>query len=295
MFPTRIVLRQGGHPTLDVTVGDVQPNSAAAFAVSGNAPRAAPPAVRMEAQAIADGVWFLTGGAPLSILVEFSDHVVVIEAPQDDEHTTNVIAEVKRRTPGKPIRYLVNTHLHFDHSGGLRGFVAEGVTILTHALNKPYLERILQNPFALSPDRLARAPRTPMIEGVGDKRVLTDGSQDAGAPPPPGQSPRGHVVGRLSPEREAADPSRRLPSAAWRRTAGIAQSVHGEPSRQHSTAETGRRAVGACAWRRRSVCRPGEGCRAISATAGLKACTTAHFFDRDRAGLNALHSTHSLI
>ena len=176
-FPTRIVLRQGGHPTLDVTVSDVQPNSAAAFVVSGNAPRAAPPAVRMEAQAIADGVWFLTGGAPLSILVEFSDHVVVIEAPQDDEHTTNVIAEVKKRTPGKPIRYLVNTHLHFDHSGGLRGFVAEGVTILTHALNKPYLERILQNPFALSPDRLAREPRTPMIEGVGDKRVLTDGTR----------------------------------------------------------------------------------------------------------------------
>jgi glyoxylase-like metal-dependent hydrolase (beta-lactamase superfamily II) len=176
-FPTHIIQRQGGHPTLDVTVADVQPNSAAAFVVSGNAPRAAPPPVPMEAQAIADGVWFLTGGAPLSILVEFSDHVVVIEAPQDDEHTNNVIAEVKRRTPGKPIRYLVNTHLHFDHSGGIRGFVAEGVTILTHRLNKPYLERILQNPFELNPDRLARAPRAPVIEGVGDKHVLTDGGR----------------------------------------------------------------------------------------------------------------------
>ncbi len=177
MFPTRIVQRQGGHPTLDVTVGEVQPNSAAALAVSGNAPRAAAPAVRMEAQDIADGVWFLTGGAPLSILVEFTDHFVVIEAPQDDEHTNSVIAEVKRRAPGKPIRYLVNTHLHFDHSGGLRGFVAEGVTIITHTLNKPYLERILKNPFELNPDRLARAPRTPVIEGVADKRVLSDGSR----------------------------------------------------------------------------------------------------------------------
>jgi glyoxylase-like metal-dependent hydrolase (beta-lactamase superfamily II) len=129
----------------------------------------------MEAQEIADGVWFLTGGAPLSILVEFNDHFVVIEAPQDDEHTNSIIAEVKRRVPAKPIRYLVNTHLHFDHSGGLRGFVAEGVTIITHRLNKPYLERILKNPFQLNPDRLARAPRTPVIEEVGDKRVLTDG------------------------------------------------------------------------------------------------------------------------
>jgi glyoxylase-like metal-dependent hydrolase (beta-lactamase superfamily II) len=145
-------------------VGDVQPNSAAAFAVSGNAQRAAPAAVRMEAQDIADGVWFLTGGAPLSILVEFNDHFVVIEAPQDDDHTNSIIAEVKRRAPGKPIRYLVNTHLHFDHSGGVRGFVAEGVTIITHRLNKPYLERILKNPFDLNPDRLSRAPRPPVIE-----------------------------------------------------------------------------------------------------------------------------------
>ena len=176
-FPTRIVQRQGGHPTLDVTVGEVQPNSAAAFAISGSAPRAASSAARMEAQEIADGVWFLTGGAPLSILVEFNDHFVVIEAPQDDEHTNAVIAEVKRRAPSKPIRYLVNTHHHFDHSGGLRGFVAEGVTIITHRLNKPYFERILTNPFQLNPDRLARAPRTPVIEAVGDKRVLTDGSR----------------------------------------------------------------------------------------------------------------------
>ena len=176
-FPTRIIQRQGGHPTLDVTLGDVQPNSPAAFAIAGNPPRQAPPAVRMEAQDIADGVWFLTGGAPLSILVEFADHFVVIEAPQDDQHTDSVIAEAKRRAPGKPIRYLVNTHLHFDHSGGLRGFVAEGVTIITHALNKPYLERILKNPFALNPDRLARVPRTPVIEGVVDKRVLTDGTR----------------------------------------------------------------------------------------------------------------------
>jgi glyoxylase-like metal-dependent hydrolase (beta-lactamase superfamily II) len=176
-FPTRIVQRQGGHPTLDVTVDDVQPNSAAALAVSPNPPRAAPPATRMDVQDIAPGVSFLTGGAPLSILIEFDDHFVVIEAPQDDEHTNSVLAEVKRRAPGKPIRYLVNTHHHFDHSGGIRGFVAEGVTIVTHTLNKPYFERIFKNPFQLAPDRLARAPRPPVIEGVGDKRVLSDGTR----------------------------------------------------------------------------------------------------------------------
>jgi glyoxylase-like metal-dependent hydrolase (beta-lactamase superfamily II) len=153
------------------------PGSAAARGVTP-APRregpAAPP-LKVEAERIADGVWFLNGGAPVSVLVEFRDHVVVIEAPQGDERTEATVAAVKALTPGKPIRYVVNTHHHFDHSGGVRAVVAEGITLLTHEKNKAYFERILKNPFVLAPDRLARSPRAPMIEGVGAKRVLTDG------------------------------------------------------------------------------------------------------------------------
>ena len=110
----------------------------------------------------------------MSVLVEFNDHVVVIEAPQNDDRTEATIAAVKQLLPSKPIRYVVNTHQHFDHSGGVRGYVAAGVPILTHEKNKPYWERILQNPFTLEPDRLARAPRSPVIETVGEKRVLSD-------------------------------------------------------------------------------------------------------------------------
>jgi hypothetical protein len=78
--------------------------------------------------------------------------------------------------PTKPIRYVVNTHHHFDHSGGLRGYVAEGISILTHEKNKPYFERILRSPFTLEPDRLVRSPRPPVIETVGARRVLRDDS-----------------------------------------------------------------------------------------------------------------------
>ena len=52
-----------------------------------------------------------------------------------------VLAQVKKLAPGKPIRYVVNSHNHFDHSGGLRAAVAEGATIITQAENKPYFER----------------------------------------------------------------------------------------------------------------------------------------------------------
>lgn len=176
-FPSRIVQTQAGHPTLDLNVSDVQPNSTAAneLSVSGPPPAARPSSpVTTEPQKIVDGVWFLDGGAPMSVLVEFSDHVVILEAPQNDDRTQATIAAVTQLLPTKPIRYVVNTHHHFDHSGGVRGYVAAGIPILTHEKNKSYWERILQNPFTLEPDRLARASRSPVIETVGARRVLSD-------------------------------------------------------------------------------------------------------------------------
>ncbi len=175
-FPSRIVQTQAGHPTLDLNVADVQPNSGAARALTApsSTPPAAPAPPKTEPQKIADGVWFLDGGAPMSVLVEFSDHVVIIEGPQNDERTEATIAALKQLLPSKPIRYVVNTHQHFDHSGGIRGYVAAGIAIITHEKNKPYWQRVLKNPFTLEPDRLARATRSATIETVGEKRVLSD-------------------------------------------------------------------------------------------------------------------------
>ena len=178
-FPTRIVVRQGGYPTLDLKVGAVQPNGAATLEVPESAQPAAgpPPPVRVEAKKLSEGLWFLDGGAPMSYLVEFNDHLVIIEAPGNDARSEAAIAEAKRTVPNKPVRYVVNSHSHFDHAGGLRGFVAEGVTVITHELNKPYYERIFKNPHTLNPDKLARGNRAALIETVGDSRVLTDGAR----------------------------------------------------------------------------------------------------------------------
>ena len=94
----------------------------------------------MEAQKLADGVYRITGGY-VALAVEFKDHIVVIEGGQSEARGKAVIAEAKRAIPNKPIRYLVNTHPHFDHASGLAPFAADGATIITHENNKAYLER----------------------------------------------------------------------------------------------------------------------------------------------------------
>lgn len=113
------------------------------FAVPQDVQSATRPAVRVESRALAPGVWLLAGGTHNSVLVEFRDFVAVVEAPQNDERSQAVVAEVRRLVPNKPIRYVVNTHYHWDHSGGLRGLVAAGAQIVTHDRNAEYYSRVM--------------------------------------------------------------------------------------------------------------------------------------------------------
>lgn len=176
-FPTKIVQSQGGFPVLELNISAVKANAPADIQAPDNVRQVSAPPVRVESQKVADGVWYLTGSTHHSALVEFSDHVVVIEAPQNEERSLAVIAEVKKLAPNKPIRYLVNTHHHFDHSGGIRTFVAEGATIVTHQINKAFYERASRAPRTLAPDRLSRPGKPMAIVTMRDKIVLSDGAR----------------------------------------------------------------------------------------------------------------------
>src|SRR6266566_5431973 len=132
-FPSHIVQKQGGWTTLDLNVTNANANVADASLQVPDAVRSAtPPPVHVVSQKLADGVWFLGGGTHNSVLIEFKDYVAVVEAPNDENRSNAVIAEVKNLVPSKPIKYLINTHHHFDHSGGVRTYVAEGATIITN-------------------------------------------------------------------------------------------------------------------------------------------------------------------
>jgi glyoxylase-like metal-dependent hydrolase (beta-lactamase superfamily II) len=101
----------------------------------------------------------------------------MIEAPLDETRSTAVIAEAKKLVPNKPIKYLINTHHHFDHSGGVRTYVAEGSTIITHEMNKAYYEQVWKTPHTLEPDRLAQNAKKATFITVKDKYTLADGGR----------------------------------------------------------------------------------------------------------------------
>jgi glyoxylase-like metal-dependent hydrolase (beta-lactamase superfamily II) len=177
-FPSQIVYRLGGYPAFDLAIGSVTPNAAAHFDVPpAIAKAAAPVPAAVEAQKMSDGIWLFPGGSQ-SLAVEFRDHVVMIDAPVDEERSLAVIAAMKRAVPSKPIRYVVNTHLHFDHVGGLRAYAAEGATIVTEQANIAYYQQIWAAAWTLRPDRLTTSGKRIAYEGVLGSRTLKDETRE---------------------------------------------------------------------------------------------------------------------
>jgi sugar lactone lactonase YvrE/glyoxylase-like metal-dependent hydrolase (beta-lactamase superfamily II) len=169
-FPQHFVRRLGGHPVLDLTINEVRVEGVTVAAVPANLVPAAAPEVKVTV--LDPGVRYLTGGTHHSVLIEQDDHLVMVEAPLNEARSLAVIAKAKETAPGKPIRYLVNTHAHFDHSGGLRSYVDEGAIIVTDAANRAFYEQAWAASRTLNPDRLAASGKTPRFETFTGKYTL---------------------------------------------------------------------------------------------------------------------------
>src|SRR5262249_53757982 len=139
-LPARLTTKTDKYTTADIRVtrqaidADVGDLSAPP-AVRSAPPIEGPPPATVTVEELAKGVWFLAGQSHHSVVAEFGDHLVLIEAPQNDMRALAVIAKARELRPGKPLTQVINTHHHFDHSGGLRAAVSEGLTVITHSAN----------------------------------------------------------------------------------------------------------------------------------------------------------------
>ena len=176
-FPRHIVQTEDGHPTLDIVVGDVKPNAAVTIDAPANVREAPAPSLRVGVEKLADGVWYFSTPNARNWAVDFGDHIVVVEGIGSEARSLAVIEEIKKAIPNKPIRYVINTHAHYDHAGGLRTYVAQGVTVVTHEMNKPFFEKVWARPRTIAPDSLSKAPRPAVFETVSDKKVMTGGTK----------------------------------------------------------------------------------------------------------------------
>ena len=139
----------------------------------------------VEVNELAAGVYLLGGSSHNSVAVEFADYIAVVEAPLNERRNLAVIDRIVELIPGKPIRFLVNTHQHHDHIGGLRTYMHIGATIITHWKNYDFYSNDVLNyaPRTLDPDMLSLWPPTELAEGyqyetVRENYVLTDGNRN---------------------------------------------------------------------------------------------------------------------
>ena len=149
-------------------------NLAAPAAAASAAAIAGPPPANVTAEELASGIWFLAGQSHHSVLVEFADHLTLIEAPQNDTRALAVIAKARELRPNKPLTQVVSTHHHFDHSGGVRAAVSEGLTVITHKANASFYQDAVSRAHTLAPDALAKNSKPIKIETVDDVMHLKD-------------------------------------------------------------------------------------------------------------------------
>ncbi len=179
-LPAHLVGKVDDFTTWDIRVAtqtvdaDTSGLRAPAGAINGSGALPPPPPNTVSVEPVAKGIWLFAGNSHHSVLVEFSDHLMLIDAPQSEARTRAVIARARETVPGKPLTQLVTTHHHFDHTAGLRAAIAEGLTVITHEGNKAWVEQMARRPHTRQPDDLAKNPKAVAVETVDAEREFKD-------------------------------------------------------------------------------------------------------------------------
>jgi glyoxylase-like metal-dependent hydrolase (beta-lactamase superfamily II) len=173
---------------------------------------------------LADGVYKIAGGSHATVVVEMRDHVIAVEGPLYEARTAPVIKSIKERFSAKPIRYVIPTHHHLDHSGGIRAFMAEGSALVAPFVARDFYLRVAKAPHSRQPDSLERNRRAVVIEAFGGgPRVLSDGSRRVEAHLLPTSHAEDNVVIYLPAEKLAIEADHISPRGGQVRASPLVQ------------------------------------------------------------------------
>lgn len=180
-YVTKIDFRN--YTTADIrvsknTVGAPAGDLSAPAAVKAATPPP-PPTFKVNPVRVAEGVWWLQStGNHSSAMYEFADHLTMYEAPSSAAQAHALLAAARAAVPSKPLTEIIISHHHFDHTGGLRTVVAEGLTIISHKDNEQFFRELVARPATLHPDDLAKHPMPLKFRGVGERAVLKDSAME---------------------------------------------------------------------------------------------------------------------
>ena len=130
---------------------------------------------------LAPGVNHVVGGTHNSLMVEMKDYVVVFDAPVSDRQSNMVLSVARAKYLRKPVKYIVLTHHHMDHAGGVRAYVAEGATLVVGRGAAAHYRKVLAAPYSRNPDLTAKDLSGVSIVEVSDKWMLNDGTREVQA------------------------------------------------------------------------------------------------------------------
>lgn len=179
--PTARVTKRAGDIIEEVTYEDVKFDTRPADSVfakpEGYDELPAPTPAPVKETKLADGVYLFESGAN-SLVVEFTDYVLIVEPYGGGRGPKPTITKAREMFPNKPVKYVVVTHHHDDHSGGLRSYIAEGVTVVTTKANQKYFEKMAASTATINRDDQTKNKKQPLFDFLQDgKRVFTDGKQ----------------------------------------------------------------------------------------------------------------------